>query len=152
MAFSHGSNDGQKFMGAFCLALVLGGVLPSFAIPIWVVFLCAGTMALGTSIGGWRIIHTLGHRMCRLKPHQGFAAETAAATTITLASGLGIPLSTTHTISTAIAGVGLVRGAHAVRWTVGRELVMAWLLTFTICAAISWAVVMAINIIRDVFQ
>jgi PiT family inorganic phosphate transporter len=151
MAFSHGSNDGQKFIGAFCLALVLGGVMPSFAIPIGVVFLCAGTMALGTSIGGWRIIHTLGRRMCRLKPHQGFAAETAAATTITLASGLGIPLSTTHTISTAIAGVGLVRGAHAVRWAVGRELLMAWLLTFPICAAISWTVVMVINTISDFF-
>jgi PiT family inorganic phosphate transporter len=144
MAFSHGSNDGQKFIGAFCLALVLGGALPSFSIPIWVVFLCAGTMALGTSVGGWKIIYTLGRRMCRLKPHQGFAAETAAATTIVVASGLGIPLSTTHTISTSIMGVGMVRGTHAVRWSVGRELVVAWLLTFPICAAISWFVVMLI--------
>jgi PiT family inorganic phosphate transporter len=145
MAFSHGSNDGQKFIGAFCLALVLGGALPSFSIPVWVVFLCAGTMALGTSVGGWKIIHTLGRRMCRLKAHQGFAAETAAATTIVVASGLGIPLSTTHTIATSIMGVGMVRGTHAVRWSVGRELAVAWLLTFPICAVISWSVVMLIT-------
>lgn len=148
MAFSHGSNDGQKFIGAFCLALVLGGALPGFSIPLWVVFLCAGTMALGTSVGGWRIIRTLGRRMCKLKAHQGFAAETAAATTIMVASGLGIPLSTTHTISTSIMGVGIVRGSHAVRWSVGRELVMAWLLTFPICAAISWFVVTVITAVQ----
>ena len=111
--------DGQKFIGTFCLALVLGGALPSFSIPIWVVFLCAGTTALGTCVGGWNIIRTLGRRMCRLKAHQGFAAETAAATTIVVASGLGIPLSTTHTISTSIMGVGMVHGTHAVRWSVG---------------------------------
>ena len=145
MAFSHGSNDGQKFIGAFCLALVLGGALPTFSIPLWVVFLCAGIMALGTSVGGWKIIRTLGKRMCRLKAHQGFAAETAAATTIIVASGFGIPLSTTHTIATSIVGVGVVRGVHAVRWSVGRELVVAWLLTFPICGAISWIVVSLIN-------
>jgi PiT family inorganic phosphate transporter len=141
MAFSHGSNDGQKFIGAFCLALVLSGVLPAFHIPIWVIFLCAVVMTLGTSIGGWRIIRTLGQRMSKLKAHQGFAAETAAAATILLASGFGIPLSTTHTISTSIVGVCVVRGARAVRWRVGRELVLAWLLTFPLCAAISWIVV-----------
>ena len=141
MAFSHGSNDGQKFMGAFTLALVLGGRLDSFQIPIWVIFLCAGTMALGTITGGWRIMRTLGMKITRLETHQGFAAETAAATTIELASWLGIPLSTTHTISTAIMGVGATRGASAVRWGVTRELVLAWIFTFPICAAISWGVV-----------
>jgi len=95
MAFSHGLNDGQKFVGTFTLALMLGGVLPEFRIPIWVVFLCGSIMALGTSIGGWKIIVTLGRRVSRLKVHHGFAAETAAAGTITLASALGIPLSTT---------------------------------------------------------
>ena len=145
MAFSHGSNDGQKFIGAFCLALVVGGALPTFSIPIWVVFLCAGIMALGTSVGGWKIIRTLGKRMCRLKAHQGFAAETAAATTIVVASGFGIPLSTTHTIATSIVGVGVVGGARAVRWSVGRELVVAWLLTFPICGAISFLVVALIT-------
>ena len=141
MAFSHGSNDGQKFMGAFTLALVLGNVLPEFVIPTWVILLCAATMAVGTLTGGWRIIKTMGMRITKLEPYQGFAAEMAAATTITIASRLGIPLSTTHTISTAIVGVGAARGASAVRWGVTMELVTAWILTFPICAIISWVVV-----------
>lgn len=141
MAFSHGSNDGQKFMGAFTLALVLGNVLPEFVIPTWVILLCAATMAVGTLTGGWRIIKTMGMRITKLEPYQGFAAETAAATTIMIASRLGIPLSTTHTISTAIVGVGAARGASAVRWGVTVELVSAWILTFPICAIISWLVV-----------
>lgn len=141
MAFSHGSNDGQKFMGAFTMALVLGNVLTSFEIPMWVIFLCAAVMALGTLTGGWRIIRTLGMKITKLEPHQGFAAEMAAASTITLASHFGIPLSTTHTISTAIVGVGAARGASAVRWGVTANLVAAWILTFPICAAIAWTVV-----------
>ena len=141
MAFSHGSNDGQKFMGAFTLALVLANVLPAFAIPTWVIFLCAATMALGTLTGGWRIIKTMGMKITKLEPHQGFAAEMAAATTITIASRLGIPLSTTHTISTAIVGVGAARGLSAVRWGVTANIVTAWILTFPICAGISWLVV-----------
>ena len=141
MAFSHGSNDGQKFMGVFTLALVIGGILPTVAIPLWVVLLCAVVMAAGTSIGGWKIMRTLGIRLTNLKTHQGFAAEMAAAGTITLASACGIPLSTTHTIATAIVGVGAVRGARAVHWGLTHQLVTAWLLTFPICAAISWSVV-----------
>jgi PiT family inorganic phosphate transporter len=141
MAFGHGSNDGQKFMGAFTLALVLSGHLGTFVIPKWVIFLCAGVMALGTMTGGWRIMRTLGMRITKLETHQGFAAEMAAASTIELASRLGIPLSTTHTISTSIMGVGATRGLSAVRWGVTRELVTAWILTFPICAAISWTVV-----------
>jgi len=145
MAFGHGSNDGQKFMGAFTLALVLGGQLETFTIPKWVILLCAATMALGTMTGGWRIMRTLGGRITNLQTHQGFAAEMAAASTIELASRLGIPLSTTHTISTAIMGVGATRGASAVRWGVTRELVTAWILTFPICAGISWGVVKAMR-------
>ena len=145
MAFSHGSNDGQKFMGAFTLALVLGGQLGTFRVPWWVMLLCAGTMALGTITGGWRIMHTLGGRITRLQTHQGFAAELAAASTIQLASGLGIPLSTTHTISTSIMGVGATQRVSAVRWGVTRDLVVAWVLTFPICAVISWTVVIAIR-------
>jgi len=141
MAFGHGSNDGQKFMGTFTLALVLGGVRPTFEIPLWVVLLCGAVMMGGTSIGGWKIIRTLGMSLTRLEPHQGFAAEIASAGTIIFASRLGIPLSTTHTISTAIMGVGAVHGVRAVRWGVTRQLVIAWLLTFPICAAISWSVV-----------
>jgi PiT family inorganic phosphate transporter len=147
MAFSHGSNDGQKFMGAFTLALVTGGVLHSFQIPLWVVGLCAFVMAFGTAVGGWRIMRTLGMRLTHLKTYQGFAAEAAAATTITFASALGIPLSTTHTISTAIVGVGAVKGSRAVHWNIARQLVAAWVLTFPICAAISWAVSMVVNAI-----
>jgi inorganic phosphate transporter, PiT family len=145
MAFSHGSNDGQKFMGAFTLALVLGNALPAFVIHKWVIFLCAGVMALGTMTGGWRIMRTLGMRVTKLETHQGFAAETAAATTIELATRLGIPLSTTHTISTSIMGVGATRGVSAVRWGVTQELVTAWVLTFPICAAISFGVVKLIR-------
>jgi PiT family inorganic phosphate transporter len=141
MAFSHGSNDGQKFMGAFTLALVLANVLPEFVIPTWVIFLCAAVMAVGTLTGGWRIIRTLGMNISKLETHQGFAAELAAATTITIASRFGIPLSTTHTISTAIVGVGAARGVSAVRWGVTANIVAAWILTFPICAGVSWLVV-----------
>jgi len=141
MAFSHGSNDGQKFMGAFTLALVLGHALPVFQIPTWVILACAATMGVGTMIGGWKIIRTLGYRITKLQTYQGFAAETAAATTIELASRFGIPLSTTHTISTSIMGVGAVRRFSAVRWGVTGEIISAWILTFPICGAISWLTV-----------
>lgn len=147
VAFSHGSNDGQKFMGAFTLALVLGGALPSFVIPKWVIFLCAGMMALGTMTGGWRIMKTMGMKLSKLQTHQGFAAEMAAASTIELASRLGIPLSTTQTISTAIIGVGATRGTSAVRWGVTADFVVAWALTFPICGLISWASVKLMRLV-----
>src|SRR5919108_1292599 len=140
MAFSHGSNDAQKFMGAFSLTLVAGGLLPQFEVPLWVILLCASTMGVGTAFGGWRIIRTLGLRVTRLEPVHGFAAETGAATVIEVASRLGIPVSTTHTISTSIMGVGATRRFSAVRWGVAREMVLAWIVTFPACAAISWGV------------
>jgi inorganic phosphate transporter, PiT family len=143
MAFSHGSNDGQKFMGAFALALVLGGLLPEFRIPFWVILLCATAMGIGTACGGWRIIKTMGIQMTKLEPVHGFAAETSAALVIELASRLGIPLSTTHTISTAIMGVGASRRFSAVRWGIVAEIVMAWILTFPVCALIGWLVATA---------
>lgn len=146
MAFSHGSNDGQKFMGVFTLALVLGGVLPGFQIPMWVILLCAATMGLGTLTGGWRIIRTMGMRISRLETHQGFAAEIAAASTIQIATAAGIPLSTTHTITSAIVGVAATRGVSAVRWNVTGQLVGAWLLTFPICAAIGYLVTKALRL------
>ena len=139
MAFSHGSNDGQKFIGVFSLVLLLGGVHQSFHVPVWVMLLCAVTMGMGTSIGGRSIIKTMGMRITKLEPVHGFAAETAAATTIEVASRLGIPLSTTHTITTAIMGVGATRRFSAVRWGVSRDIVMAWLLTFPVCGLIAWA-------------
>jgi PiT family inorganic phosphate transporter len=139
MAFSHGSNDGQKFIGMFTLALVLGGVIPEFQPTFGIVLLCSITMGLGTSVGGWRIIRTMGMKMARLEPYHGFAAETAAGACIELASRLGIPLSTTHTISTAIMGVGASRRLSAVRWDVVGDVVTAWILTFPVCGAIGWA-------------
>ncbi len=148
MAFSHGSNDGQKFMGAFALALVLGGVLETFSVPLYVMLLCAGVMAVGTCLGGWRIIRTLGMKLTKLRPHEGLAAETAAGLTITVASTLGVPLSTTHTISTAIMGVGVAHGRGAVRWQLARELVWAWVITFPACAAIGFAVSLALQALR----
>jgi inorganic phosphate transporter, PiT family len=138
MAFSHGSNDGQKFIGVFTLALLLGGILPEFSVPLWVIVLCAITMGLGTAVGGWRIVKTMGLRLTKLEPVHGFAAETGAALTIELATRLGIPLSTTHTINTAIIGVGATRRFSAVRWGVTLEIVSAWILTFPICGAIGW--------------
>jgi inorganic phosphate transporter, PiT family len=138
MAFSHGSNDGQKFIGVFTLALLLGGILPEFNVPLWVIVLCAVTMGLGTAVGGWRIVKTMGLRLTKLEPVHGFAAETGAALTIELATRLGIPLSTTHTINTAIIGVGATRRFSAVRWGVTLEIVSAWILTFPICGAIGW--------------
>jgi PiT family inorganic phosphate transporter len=148
MAFSHGSNDGQKFIGAFALTLVLGGVLPEFRVPIWVILLCALTMGFGTAVGGWRIVKTMGLRLTKLESVHGFAAETAAASAIELASRLGIPLSTTHTINTAIMGVGSTRRLSAVRWGVGREIVIAWILTFPVCGLIAWGVAKASLLLR----
>ncbi|MFH1483190.1 MAG: inorganic phosphate transporter [Chloroflexota bacterium] len=136
MAFSHGSNDGQKFMGAFSLALVLGGAMPQFHVPLWVILLCGAVMGLGTMLGGWRIIRTMGFQITKLEPVHGFAAESSAGFAITLASFLGVPVSTTHTINTAIMGVGATRRFSAVRWGVTRRIVLAWLLTFPLCGAI----------------
>ena len=138
MAFSHGSNDGQKFIGVFTLALVLGGILPEFQVPAWVILLCATTMGIGTAVGGWRIIKTLGLSLTKLEPVHGFAAETAAGLTIQGAAFFGIPLSTTHTISTAIMGVGAVRRVSAVRWGVAGSIVLAWILTFPVCGLIAY--------------
>jgi inorganic phosphate transporter, PiT family len=147
MAFSHGSNDGQKFIGAFTLALVLGGAIPEFRIEWWVVLLCSGVMGIGTSIGGWRVIRTMGMKIVKLEPYHGFAAETAAATCIEVASRLGIPLSTTHTISTSIMGVGSSKRLSAVRWGVVGDVARAWIFTFPICFAIAWGVAFVLRIL-----
>ncbi len=138
MAFSHGSNDGQKFMGAFALALFLGGVLPQVHVPIWVILICGIVMGLGTSFGGWRIIRTMGFRLTKLEPVNGFAAESSASMAILLASFTGVPLSTTQTINMAIVGVGSTRRFSAVRWGVTNEIVMAWLLTFPVCGILGY--------------
>jgi PiT family inorganic phosphate transporter len=140
MAFSHGSNDGQKFMGIFARALVLGGVMAQFAVPLWVMLLCGGVMGIGTAFGGWRIIRTVGFKITKLEPVNGFAAESSGAIAILLASRFGIPLSTTHCIGTAIMGVGATRRFSAVRWGVARNIVLTWIITFPACAALGWII------------
>ncbi len=138
MAFSHGSNDAQKTMGIITMALVSYYKLPDFHVPLWVMVLCAVAMGFGTAIGGWRIIKTLGVRLVNLRPIHGFAAETSAATVIEIASRIGLPLSTTHIISSTIMGVGASKRLSAVRWGVGGKIVMAWVFTLPACAAIAW--------------
>ncbi|MBM4444598.1 MAG: inorganic phosphate transporter [Chloroflexi bacterium] len=137
MAFSHGSNDGQKFMGMLTLALVLDGAQSNWDIPLWVILLCGGVMGLGTAVGGWRVMRTMGFGLTKLEPVQGFAAETAAASAIQIASHFGVPLSTTHTINTAIMGVGASRRLSAVRWGVGGHIVGTWIVTFPACFALA---------------
>ena len=148
MAFSHGSNDGQKFMGVFALALVLGGFMTEFTVPLWVMVLCGGIMALGTAFGGWRIIRTMGFKITKLEPVNGFAAETAGGCAILLASFFGIPLSTTHCINTSIMGVGATRRLSAVRWGTARGIVMTWILTFPACGVLGWLIA---SILKFVF-
>ncbi|MDP2920678.1 MAG: inorganic phosphate transporter [Dehalococcoidia bacterium] len=138
MAFSHGSNDGQKFMGIFALALYLGGVFKEFHVPLWVILLLGIVMGIGTSVGGWRIIKTMGFKMTKLESVQGFAAETAAGAAILAASSFGVPLSTTHTISTGIMGVGATKRFSAVRWGVSMEIITTWLITFPACAILGY--------------
>jgi len=140
MAFSHGSNDGQKFIGAFTLALVLAGVLREFQVYWEVILLCSVVMGIGTAVGGWRIIKTMGFKMVKLDTPQGFSAETGAAACIELASRLGVPLSTTHTINTSIIGVGASKKLSAVQWGVVGNVVAAWILTFPVCGLLAYAI------------
>ena len=162
MSFAHGMNDAQKTMGVIALALfgatavgTLDG-LPGWAnflrvedsgsgveIPLWVKVLCASVMAMGTAAGGWRIIKTLGHKLVKLHPIHGFAAETGAASVISLASSLGIPVSTTHIISSSIMGVGSAKRWNAIRWTVVERILWAWVLTIPAAAAVAYALVKA---------
>ena len=154
MAHSHGTNDAQKTMGIITLALFTGTQggnfdhlpawlsflkTPVFVLPKWVIVLCAVTMAVGTAAGGWRIIRTLGHRMVKLQPVHGFAAETTAALIIQGASYYGIPLSTTHVISTSIMGVGAVKRFSGMRWTVVERIIWAWVFTLPASGLIGYA-------------
>jgi len=139
MAFSHGSNDAQKTMGIMTLALIGAGILPHDAkIPLWVILLAASAISLGTAAGGWRIIKTMGQRVVKLDPVHGFAAETTAATIILTASHFGMPVSTTHVISSAIIGVGSSDRMSAVRWGVAGNIIVAWVLTIPASGAVAW--------------
>jgi len=140
MAFSHGNNDAQKTMGIITMALVSYYGLTDFHVPFWVMLSCAVAMGLGTAAGGWRIIKTLGTRLSALRPVNGFAAESAAATVIEVASHIGLPLSTTHVISSTIMGVGSSQRLSAVRWSVGGNIILAWVFTIPACLGLSWAV------------
>ena len=143
MAFSHGSNDAQKTMGVMTLALVSAGVLTEFKVPLWVILLAASAISLGTAAGGWRIIRTMGSKVVKLDPVHGFAAETTAASVIFGASILGMPVSTTHVISSAILGVGSSDQFRAVHWGVARRIGIAWVLTLPasgLVAAVSYVI------------
>jgi PiT family inorganic phosphate transporter len=130
MSLEHGRNDAQKSMGIITLALVSANLQSNTDVQPWVMVACAVAMALGTSIGGWKIIKTMGVNMIRLQPIGGFAAETSAALVISVASGIGAPVSTTHVISSAIMGVGASKRLSAVRWVLAKNIVVAWILTF----------------------
>lgn len=141
MALNHGMNDAQKSMGIITMALFSAHYIPAFEIQTWVKIACAAAMAFGTSVGGWKIIKTMGHNMGKLAPVNGFAAEAGAAAVIFTASMMKAPVSTTHIISTAIMGVGASKRLSSVRWTVAKNIVWAWVLTIPICAIISGGVI-----------
>ena len=151
MAFTHGLNDAQKSMGIITMALVSARVIHDPVVPAWVVFCCAAAMAIGTSVGGWRIIKTMGHKIIRLEPVHGFAAETASAVVLFVTSHFGMPVSTTHVISGSIFGVGASKRLSAVRWGVAQSMVMAWVLTLPaagLVAALAYELLMLTGIGR----
>jgi PiT family inorganic phosphate transporter len=137
LALSHGTNDAQKTMGIITLALITGGYLKVFAVPVWVILLCAGMIALGTSVGGWKLIRTLGGKFYKIRPVDGFAAQMASAVVILGASLVGGPVSTTQVVSSAIMGVGAAERVNKVRWGVAREIATAWLLTLPVTALLA---------------
>lgn len=140
MAFGHGSNDAQKAMGIITMALMSGGVISTLEVPKWVVLICAMAMGTGTLFGGWKIIKTLGVKMLKLEPIHGFAAETSSAVIIVAASHWGMPVSTTHVVSTAILGVGATKRLSAVRWGIAGKIVLAWVLTLPVCIGMAWGI------------
>jgi len=146
MAYSHGKNDGQMPIGLMSMALMVYYGWSEFQIPFWVIIVSAASISLGTATGGWRVIRTLGLRITNLRPVQGFAATTSAATVIEIASHFGIPVSTTHCMSTSIMGVGATRRLSAVRWGIARSIVLAWILTFPICGILGWLIALLLKI------
>jgi PiT family inorganic phosphate transporter len=138
MAFSHGTADAQKSMGVITMALLSYGLIPSFDVPTWVKIACAVSMGLGTAAGGWRIIKTVGHDFVKLQPVHGFCVETASAGVILGAASIGMPVSTTHVITSAILGVGLSKRISAVNWGVAQRIVIAWVLTIPSSAVVAY--------------
>ncbi|AOR24825.1 inorganic phosphate transporter [Clostridium taeniosporum] len=146
MALNHGGNDAQKSMGIITMALLSGGLIGNFEVPIWVIFLCALSMALGTSIGGKKIIKTMGSGMAKLTPVNGFAAQTGAACVILTATLFRAPVSTTHIITTTIMGVGASKRFKNVKWGVAKQIVWAWVLTIPITAIFSGIIILIIKL------
>ncbi len=146
MAYSHGKNDGQMPIGVMAMALMLHTGATEFDVPFWIIGLSAVSISLGTAVGGWRVIRTVGLRITALKPVHGFAAESSAAAVVEAASVLGIPVSTTHCISSAIMGVGATRRISAVRWGVAGNIALAWVLTFPICGVIGYVAFLIANL------
>ena len=137
LALSHGTNDAQKTMGIITLTLVTAGVLESFVVPEWVVFACASMIALGTAVGGWRLIRTLGGKIFRIKPIDGFASQLSSSVVILGASLIGGPVSTTQVVSSSILGVGAAERMNKVRWGVGKDIAIAWVLTIPATALLA---------------
>ena len=137
-SLSHGSNDAQKTAGLITGVLYTSKYLNEFKVPDWVLFASYSAIALGTLSGGWRIVHTMGGRLTRLKPRSGFCAETGAAGAVLLATHLGLPVSTTHAIAGAITGVGSIQRMKAVRWGIAKNIVWAWVMTIPAAAIIAW--------------
>ena len=136
LALSHGTNDAQKTMGIITLALVTGGLLTEFAVPVWVIILCAGMIAAGTALGGWKLIRTLGGKFYKIRPLDGFTSQLASAAVILSASLVGGPVSTTQVVSSAIMGVGAAERVNKVRWGVAKDIAVAWLLTIPATALV----------------
>jgi PiT family inorganic phosphate transporter len=137
LSCAHGTNDAQKSMGIITAVLVAARIQKGFHVPDWVIAACAAAMGLGTLSGGWRIVHTMGTRLTRLKPRSGFCAETGAAVSIMTATWLGLPVSTTHVVTGAIAGVGSIQRVRAVRWNVASNIVIAWVVTIPASALVA---------------
>jgi inorganic phosphate transporter, PiT family len=137
LAFSHGANDAQKTMGVITLALVIGGFINTFVVPQWVILICATMIALGTLLGGWRLIRTLGGKFFKIRPVDGFSSQLASATVILGASLMGGPVSTTQVVSSSIMGVGAAERVNKVRWGVAQEIAMAWLFTIPMTALVA---------------
>ncbi len=137
-SIGHGSNDAQNGMGVITAILVAGGILTEFIVPVWVILLSCAAMALGTLLGGWSVVKTMGQRITHLRPYQGFCAETSGGVVLTFITAFGVPVSTTHAITGAIMGVGATRGSSAVRWGTIRTIVTAWVITIPITAISSY--------------
>jgi PiT family inorganic phosphate transporter len=152
MAFSHGGNDAQKTMGIITMALAsyYGWTGGQWQVPLWVILASATSMGMGTAIGGWRIVQTVGLKVVELRPINGFAAETAAAAIIEVASRLGIPVSTTHVISSAILGVGATKRLSAVRWGIAGRIITAWVVTIPACIILGWIIYYLLHLITGV--